>query len=168
MLALQRTPTLDQYCRAAEPLAVRQCLRLDGEMNSDTSAVAAIEAVLQEHLEAVNTTDVELLLKGFTEDVVYIGTGAEPIVGKAAMREYIAPIYAHAKIALSMKAHAREISGDRAVEWGTCRGQLTLGDEEPVEVNLQYIFVYRLEPSGEWRISHDISTPGPPRDQTEG
>jgi uncharacterized protein (TIGR02246 family) len=130
-------------------------------MTEDQLAVEAIAAVLQEHVDAVNTTDVDLLLNGFTEDVLYIGTGAPPILGKAAMREYIAPIYAEASISIEMKSHALEISSDRAVEWGTCHGELTLGADPAMPVNLHYMFVYRREPSGEWRISHDISTPGP-------
>lgn len=130
-------------------------------MVSDRSATDAIAAVLQEHIDAVNTTDVELLLDGFTDDVVYIGTGAAPILGKAAMREYITPIYARASIDIRMKSEALEVSGDRAVEWGTCHGEMTLKGAEPVPVNLHYIFVYRRDSSGRWRISHDISTPGP-------
>lgn len=130
-------------------------------MTTHTTVENEIAAVLQEHVEAVNSCDVDLLLKGFTDDVVYIGTGAPPILGKAAMRAYIAPIYARASIRIEMKSEALEVSGDRAVEWGTCHGEMTLGDDEPVTVNLQYVFVYRREASGEWRISHDISTPGP-------
>ena len=131
-------------------------------MGSDTSATAAIAAVWQEHLDAVNTTDLEFFLKGLTDDVVYIATGAAPILGKAAMREYVTPIFAQASVDFQMTSEALEVNGDRAVEWGTCTGQMTLGGAQPVLVNLHYIYVYRRESSGRWRISHDISTPAPP------
>ena len=120
---------------------------------------ARIAAVLKEHVEAVNATDIELLLKGFTDDIVYIGAGAAPVIGKSAMREYISPIYAHASISISMKPAALEINGDRAIEWGSCHGALTLGDNDSTTVNLNYVLVYRRDSSGDWRISHDISTP---------
>ena len=130
-------------------------------MTSDQVDRDAIGTVLQEHVDAVNTTDVELLLKGFTDDVVYIGPGAAPILGKSAMREYITPIYAQASIQLAMKSESLEIAGDRATEWRSCHGQLTLDGGDRISVNLHYMFAYRREPSGDWRISHDISTPGP-------
>jgi uncharacterized protein (TIGR02246 family) len=129
-------------------------------MNSDRVDRDAIAAVLREHVDAVNTTDVELLLKGFTDDVVYIGPGAAPVLGKIAMREYISPIYAQASIQIAMRSESLEIAGDRATEWGSCHGELTLDGGEPISVNLHFMFIYRREPSGDWRISHDISTPG--------
>jgi ketosteroid isomerase-like protein len=79
----------------------------------------------------VNNTDVELLLAGFTDDVVYIGPGAAPILGKDAMREYITPIYAEASIDIGMKSEALDVSVDRAVEWGTSHGEMNLGEMGP-------------------------------------
>ena len=61
-----------------------------------------------------------------------------------------------------MQPKSLEVSGERAVEWGNVRGGLALagGDSEPV--NLTYLFVYRLDSQGHWRISHDISSPAAP------
>ncbi len=130
-------------------------------MATDESVAKAIAAVRQEHVDAVNSTDPDLLLNGFTDDVVYIGTGAPPILGKATMRTYIAAVYAQASIRIDMNPGALDVHGDRVVEWGSCRGEMVLDEGGPVPVDLNYILVYRREPSGEWRISHDISTPGP-------
>jgi ketosteroid isomerase-like protein len=41
----------------------------------------AIIALTKEHMTAVNTTNVELLLKGMTGDVVYLGSGRSPFIG---------------------------------------------------------------------------------------
>lgn len=127
---------------------------------SHGDAAARIAAVLQEHVDAVNSTDVELLLNGFTDGIVYIGAGTPPIIGKSAMREYITPIYAQAAINIGITPEALEINGDRAIEWGSCHGELAMGGSRPTTINLNYVLVYRREASGEWRISHDISTPG--------
>ena len=54
----------------------------------------AIAGVRTEHVEAVNSTDVELLLKGMTDDVVYLAPQLPPIRGKDELRKFVAPIYA--------------------------------------------------------------------------
>jgi ketosteroid isomerase-like protein len=61
-----------------------------------------------------------------------------------------------------MEAESLEVSGERAVEWGNVRGALALGGGDSEPVNLTYLFVYRLDSNGQWRISHDISTPAAP------
>ena len=40
-------------------------------------------------------------------------------------------------------------------------GTISLDDGPPTDVNLAYLLVYRLHSDHGWRISHDISTPGP-------
>lgn len=123
---------------------------------------AAIAAVRAEHVDAVNSTEVELLLKGMTDDVVYLAPELPPICGKIEMRESIAPVYARASIRIEMKVESLEVSGERAVEWGRARGTMAVGNADPTPVNLTYLLVYRLESDGQWRISHDISSPGAP------
>ena len=115
----------------------------------------------QEHVDAVNTTDIELLLRGFTDDVVYISPQAAPIVGKEAMRTFLRPIYSDASISIEIEPESLEITGDRGVEWGSCHGRMSLGGGDPAPVNLGYVLVYRRDPDGAWRVSHNISTPGP-------
>ncbi len=119
----------------------------------------AIAAVRTEHVEAVNSTDVEFLLKGMTDDIVYLAPQLAPIRGKDELRRFIAPIYAQASINIEMEAESLEVSGERAVEWGKVRGTLALGGGDSEPVNLTYLFVYRLDPDGRWRISHDSSSP---------
>ena len=124
-------------------------------------ARAAILRVHQEHLDAVNSCNAELLLRGMADDVVYIGPGQEPIRGKAALREFIAPVYQQASISIEMEIDSLEIGESHAVEWGRVRGQMALGAGPPSPVRLQYMFVYRREQDGAWRVSHDIFNEAP-------
>lgn len=124
----------------------------------------AIAEVLAEHVRAVNSTNVELLLGGMTDDLVYVGQGMAAIRGKDEMRQFITPIYADASIDITMYPTSLEVLGDRAIEWGTVRGTLALGERNAESVSLTYLFVYRCGDDGRWRISHDISTEGPAAD----
>ena len=117
----------------------------------------AISRVLQEHVDAVNTCDVELLLRGMTDDVVYLGPSMEPILGKAAMRAYITPLYAKASIQLEATPVSIEIEDSRAIEWGLIKGTMASNSEtDPEPVDNKYLFIYRLDSDGEWRICYDV------------
>lgn len=120
----------------------------------------AIGAVRTEHIEAVNSTDVDRLLTGMADDIVYLAPQLLPIRGKDELRRFVAPIYAKASINIAMDALSLEVSGDHAVEWGNVRGTLVLEGADLEPVNLTYLFVYRLDSDGRWRISHDISCRG--------
>lgn len=96
-------------------------------MTDRASDRQAISTVLPEHVEAVNSTDVELLPGGFTDDLVSIAPGMAPVLGKLAMGEYITPIHDRASISIVIEPEALELRGDRAVEWGTCHGEMCPG-----------------------------------------
>lgn len=86
-------------------------------MTDRASDRQAISTVLSEHVEAVNSTDVELLPGWFTDDLVSIAPGMAPVLGKLAMGEYITPIHDRASIRIVIEPEALELRGDRAVEW---------------------------------------------------
>ena len=117
----------------------------------------AIIALSKEHMTAVNTTDVELLLKGMTEDVVYLGSGMSPIIGKQELRALVEPMYEQFDINLQMTTKDILISGDLAVEWGMVTGTMTPrnGDKE-VEFDNKYLFVYQRQEDGTWKTVWDI------------
>ena len=116
-----------------------------------------ISAVRAKHVEAVNSTDVDRLLSGMTDDVVYLAPDLPPIRGKTAVRTFVAPIYERSAINISMVAESLDVSGSRAVEWGHVHGTLAMDGGAAQPISLKYLFVYRLESDGSWRISHDIS-----------
>lgn len=108
-------------------------------------------------MTAVNTTDVELLLKGMTEDVVYLGSGMSPIVSKQELRALVEPMYEQFDINLQMTTKDILISGDLAVEWGMVTGKMTPrnGDKE-LEIDNKYLFVYQRQRDGTWKTAWDI------------
>jgi ketosteroid isomerase-like protein len=87
-----------------------------------SAAKQAIAQVRAEHVCAVNTTDVDLLLKGMTDDVVYIAPEQPPVRGKEALRAFIAPLHGQASLDITMTAESVEVSGAHATEWGSASG----------------------------------------------
>jgi uncharacterized protein (TIGR02246 family) len=117
----------------------------------------AIIALTKEHMTAVNTTNVELLLKGMTGDVVYLGSGRSPFIGKQELRALVEPMYEQFDINLQMTTKDILISGDLAVEWGIVTGTMTPrnGDKE-LEIDNKYLFVYQRQKDGTWKTAWDI------------
>jgi len=122
----------------------------------------AIAALRRKHVHAVNSTDVDRLLEGMTEDVVYLAPDLPPVRGKSAVPDFVTPIYAKAAINISMTVDSLDLSGDRGVEWGTVLGSLRIGGGPSQPISLKYLFVYRRESDGHWRISHDMSNQAGP------
>ena len=78
------------------------------ENNIDSSKdLEAINLIRENHVKAVNNTDVELLLKDMSPDVVYLAPCLNPIKGKEALREFIAPLYNAIKAKIEMTPTGR-------------------------------------------------------------
>jgi uncharacterized protein (TIGR02246 family) len=132
-----------------------------GRVSDDLAAIAQIR---DEHVEAVNTFDADLLLRGMAEDVVYLGPDLAPIVGKPALDAFVRPIYAamgpdgwH----ISMAAEDVRIDGNWAFEWGNIDGTARGADGAMAPFLAKYLFVYRREPDGAWRIVYDAYNANP-------
>ena len=87
--------------------------------DTDVAAdLAAINAVRHEHVAAVNAGDLEAMLAGMTDDVVYLPPGQRPVLGKEALRSAVQPYYEQFEAHLSMDAAETVAAGDWAFEWG--------------------------------------------------
>lgn len=127
-----------------------------------SEAEHAIDRLRQEHLDAVNACDTDLLLQGMADDVVYLGPGAGAVVGKDALRAMIEPVYAQAEIQIEMTPVDIRFGESTVVEWGRIRGSMRASpDADAAPVALKYLFVYSRGMDGEWRITHDAHNDDP-------
>jgi uncharacterized protein (TIGR02246 family) len=127
-------------------------------LEQDRLAIAAVRA---EHLEAVNTTNVELLIRGMAPAVVYLAPGLGPIEGIDALREFVTPIYEEVRPQIAMTPRDVQVVGDVAYEWGLIEGSIILPDGTAEPVNLKYVFVYRRQPDASWVIVYDVYNDNP-------
>ncbi|MBC2839859.1 nuclear transport factor 2 family protein [Robiginitalea sp. SC105] len=128
------------------------------EVNTDTSRdLETIDLIRERHVLGVNTTDVEMVLKDFSSDIIYLGPGLRPIEGKEALREFIAPLYEIILPRIEMTPRDINIKDDVAIEWGLINGTMgQVGSDSTQNIHFKYIFVYERSSGGEWLITRDI------------
>ena len=130
--------------------------------------LSELAEVLQAHVDAVNSGDVEALLEHFAEDVVYLAPGLDPILGKAKLEALLRPFYAANHLKVTMTAEDRVVEGDLAWEWGVGTGEVWGKDGgAPTSLSSKYFFLYRRGVDGIWRLIYDM-TNDTPEDKTGG
>jgi len=128
-----------------------------GARRDAAADLAAIDALRQEHVAAVNAGDLEAMLATMTDDVVYLPPGQPAVLGTEALRSAVQPYYEQFEIHLSMNAEETVVAGDWAFEWGWASSSMRpLPDGDTVHVEAKYLYVYERQPDGSWKIARDI------------
>ncbi len=125
---------------------------------------AAIASVLQEHVDAINAGEVDALLAGMTDDVVYMPPDQSLLRGKERLREWAVPIYGQFDTHISMRAEETVVAGDWAWEWGHLSGSMRpIDGGQATQIEGKYFYVYQRQADGSWKIARDIyNSNGPP------
>ena len=132
-------------------------MNLNDEMGDSSKHLEAIKFVREAHVKAVNTTDVELLLRDMSPDVIYLAPGIEPIEGKAALREFVTPIYEIVSPKIEMIPSNIQVHNKIAIEWGIINGEIRQKGIDSVQYfRNKYVFVYEQSENGNWLITKDI------------
>ena len=130
-------------------------------------ASAARAALLKADIEwaaAAGTKDPERIVSFWTEDAVVYPPREAPVIGKAAIRKYVAASLAVPGFAISWKPGEAVVSasGDLGYTTGTnsftfpdAQGQLTTSHG-------RYVTVWRKESDGRWRCVIDSWNEAPP------
>jgi ketosteroid isomerase-like protein len=112
---------------------------------------------LREHVDAVNASDVDAILAGMTDDVVYLPPGAPLVQGKDALRKALEPAYKLIDAEVSMRPVETVVADDWAWEWGHLSGTTRLlAGGSPTRLDGKYFYVYKRQPDGSWKIARDI------------
>ena len=119
--------------------------------------MAAISQVRKNHVEAVNSTDVEFALQDMSDSLVYLAHGLPPIEGKQALRDFITPIYETSSIEIEMIAKDIMIVDNTAIEWGIINDHFgTTTSDSITPVHNKYLLIYQKNEQGKWLITRDI------------
>ena len=134
---------------AGNPTDVRaRILRLDAEWS-----------------EAAQTRDVARIVSYWSDDATLLPPGGSPpIVGKAAIREFVAKSFENPSFRISWKTNDVVVSpgGDFAYGIGTNRVSVTAPDGTPITVDGKAVTIWRREPDGSWKCVVDIWNDAPP------
>jgi uncharacterized protein (TIGR02246 family) len=112
--------------------------------------------------------DVEKLVAHYTDDAVLMSPGAQPSIGREAIRSMLKDMVGDNALSLSFEAARIEVakSGDMAYTQGAY--MMTMTDpatKKPINDKGSYVTVYKKQADGSWKAVSDIASsatpPGP-------
>jgi uncharacterized protein (TIGR02246 family) len=120
---------------------------------------AAIRAADARWLAAAQAHDLEASLSYWSDDAILMVAGAPAMVGKEAIRRYVAGAFAIPDFSISWATDRVWVAkaGDVAYATGTTRISMTLPDGKRVVEHDNAVTVWRKEPAGSWKCVLDIA-----------
>lgn len=119
---------------------------------------AAIRATDARWLAAAQAHDLEHTVSYWTDDVYLMPPGGPPVMGKDALRQYVAGAFAVPGFSISWVTDHVWVakSGDLAYATGTDAIRITSPEGQPVVEHNKAVAVWRKEPDGSWKCAVDI------------
>jgi ketosteroid isomerase-like protein len=108
------------------------------------------------YVTAINSNDVETLMGDLTDDIVYQAPGAPEIVGKAAVKKWVADYFGADRTKWEKTSIGFTLSGDWAFERYTYKSTDTDRKTGAVTTDVgKGLNVFRRSPDGRWRVAID-------------
>jgi len=122
---------------------------------------AAIQTVINDHLDAVDSLDVARLLNCATDDHVEMPPNMSRLVGKQAYGEYFSTWIGFFKSLkqkeMSFVPDEFVVTGDWAFQIGTYSTKFTLQNDSLIEDTGNYVWIFNKDPNGNWKWARVIS-----------
>jgi ketosteroid isomerase-like protein len=102
--------------------------------------------------------DIERVLSYWTEDAVVLPPGLPPVIGKAALRQYVLATLQIPGFRISWTSTEVIFSPDRNLAYMFSQNAVTMNgpDGTPATTKGRAVTIWRREPDGEWRCAVDI------------
>jgi ketosteroid isomerase-like protein len=128
-----------------------------GETPSAPADIKAIEAAAHGgYVMAINSNNVDTLMEGLTDDVVFQAQGAPEVIGKAAVREWVGGYFGAYTTKWEKTSLGFTVNGDLAVERYTYKSTDTDKKTGAVTTDIgKGINVFRRGTDGKWRVAID-------------
>ncbi|MEO8190220.1 MAG: DUF4440 domain-containing protein, partial [Acidobacteriota bacterium] len=114
---------------------------------------------------AAEGRDVDRAVSFWSDDAVVMAPASAPIVGRAAIREFVAQSFRTSGFHISWKTATVVVArgGDMAYSTGTNRVEVNGADGRPIVIPGKSVAVWRREKGGAWKCVVDIwnDSPGP-------
>ena len=131
---------------------IASCRAPQTKPHADPLAHAAHDA----YVNAINSNDLERIMGMLTEDVVFMAPNAEPLVGKAAVRPWVAGYLQAFKTNWDKPVKEFVVAGEWAYERYAYRSTDTPRGGGPAVVDTGWgLIVYRHDADGTWRVARD-------------
>jgi uncharacterized protein (TIGR02246 family) len=140
--------------KAGEPARFKRVKQAGRDAATDRQQLAKL---LREHVDAVDASNVEAILAGMTDGVVYLAPGQPPVLGRDALRKVMEPFYGSNDAQVSMRAEETVVADDWAWEWGHLSGSIRPKSvTQATAFEGKYLYIYQRQRDGSWKIARDI------------
>ena len=121
----------------------------------------AIQMVISEHVDAIDSLDTDRLLEGATEDIIDMPANMPRLVGKQAYGKnfstWIGFFKSLKQKEMSFVPDEFVVTGDWAFQIGTYSTKFTLQDDSLIEDTGNYVWIFKKEHDGNWKWARVIS-----------
>ena len=123
----------------------------------EDAGIRAIEKTAHDgYVTAINSNDVDTLMSNLTDDIVYQAPGAPEVIGKAAVKDWVAGYFDAYRTKWEKTSIGFTLSGDWAFERYTYKSTDTDKKTGAVTSDVgKGINVFRRGPDGKWRVAID-------------
>jgi uncharacterized protein (TIGR02246 family) len=120
-------------------------------------AEAAVEAALDAYVQAIRNNDIESLLGLWANDPVWIAAGAPTVRGRSAFDSVVRDNFRAFRVAdVTASVEETAIAGDLAYQIGSYSETLVSMDGEPQTIEGRFLFIWRRQADGSWRITRGV------------
>ena len=121
----------------------------------------AIQMVISEHVDAIDSLDADRLLEGVTEDIIDMPANMPRLVGKQAYGKnfstWIGFFKSLKQKEMSFVPDEFVVTGDWAFQIGTYSRKFTLQDDSLIEDTGNYVWIFKKDHDGNWKWARVIS-----------
>ena len=112
---------------------------------------------------AAEGMDIDRIVSYWTDDAVVFAPGLSPIIGKAALRDYVENSFRIPGFRISWKSSEVHFSPDLKIAYVSGENTVVMNgpDGTPVTTKGRVITIWRRERDGHWRCAVDIWNEGP-------
>jgi ketosteroid isomerase-like protein len=111
--------------------------------------------------------DIDRILSYWTDDAVVLAPRFAPVIGKAALRDYVENSFRILGFKISWKSSEVRFSPDLKLAYMFGENTVTMNgpDSTPLTTTGRAITIWRREPDGQWRAPSTFGTKDRDRDQ---
>lgn len=125
-----------------------------------TSDSQQIQKVVEKIILADNGGDLEGVLACYSDNAILMPPNDPAIKGKSEIRKRYESIFATTKVRFENVTEEAYVSGDWGFIRGFTNGFVTVMDSgEKKSIKDKYLMILRLQPDGDWKISHLMWSP---------
>jgi ketosteroid isomerase-like protein len=130
---------------------------------AQTSTLVTVARIRETWIHDLRTKQLELILKFYAPEAVFLQPTGERITGSAALRTLFQTIMATFNSDLILHSQNLEASGDLAYDSGDFQETLTnIATGAKIASKGSYIIIFKRQPDSNWQIVQQVFTGVPP------